>query len=120
MKSSSLLPTLVFCFNIRVMKHKILFRRTGHSLLDMDSGSNGSRSRASSLEKEADSPLLSSGSGEDSDAVAGKKGRGSRGGSRGSKKKFTKKKSTPRVDGRLSKVLNILYFLFNFSFYTQL
>ena len=70
----------------------------------MDSGSNGSRSRASSLEKEADSPLLSSGSGEDSDAAAGKKGRGSRGGSRGSKKKFTKKKSTPRVDGRLSKV----------------
>ncbi len=76
----------------------------------MDSGSNGSRSRASSLEKEADSPLLSSGSGEDSDAAAGKKGRGSRGGSRGSKKKFTKKKSTPRVDGRLSKV----------SFYTDL
>ena len=74
----------------------------------MDSGSNGSRSRASSLEKELgpDSPLLTSGSGDDSETGVKKGGRGSRGGR--SKKRFTKKKSTPRIDGRLSKVILLL------------
>ena len=40
-----------------------------------------------------------------------KGGKGSRGGSRGSKKRFTKKKSTPRIDGRLAKVVAPQYLL---------
>ena len=57
--------------------------------------------RASSLEKELDSPFthLSTNSGEESDGKPKPKGRGR------SKKKFTKKKSTPRVvDGHVEKV----------------
>jgi len=83
------------------------FFRRGHSLLDLaDSASNGSMSRASSLEKELDSPVtqFSTASGEDSDNTSKSKGKG-----RGrNKKKFTKKKSTPRTDGRVAKVTSFL------------
>ena len=58
------------------------------------------------MEKELDSPQthLSTNSGEeDSDAMVGGRPRG-RGGSRAkNRKKFTKKKSTPRIDGRVAK-----------------
>jgi len=95
-------------------------RRTGHNLLDMDSASNGSASRASSLEKELDSPLthLSTASGDESDPPSKGRGQdddsdvGSKGRPRGrgrSKKKLTKKKSTPRVtDPQVATVTNFL------------
>ena len=79
------------------------FRGRRHLLDDNASGSN---SRASSLDPDSPNTLVSTNSGEDSDPTVGSKGKPRRG--RPNKKKFTKKKSTPRPEPRVKKVSDIL------------
>ena len=79
------------------------FRRSRHLLDDNASGSN---SRASSLDPDSPNTLVSTNSGEDSDPTVGSKGKPRRG--RPNKKKFTKKKSTPRPEPRVKKVTDYL------------
>ena len=77
------------------------FRRRGL----LDENASGSNSRASSLDP--DSPgTFGTNSGEDSDPTVGSKGKPRRG--RPNKKKFTKKKSTPRPEPRVKKVTEYL------------
>eukprot|EP00092_Neocalanus_flemingeri_P060395 GFUD01072376.1.p1 GENE.GFUD01072376.1~~GFUD01072376.1.p1 ORF type:complete len:1825 (+),score=446.63 GFUD01072376.1:95-5569(+) len=104
---------------IRQQSHHTRHGRRAHNILDdRDQSSNGSwtvsrDSRASSIEKElgfpeADSPatLPSTNSGDDSDPTLGPKGKPRRG--RPNKKKFTKKRTTPRPEPRVAKVSQYL------------
>jgi len=104
---------------IRQQSHHTRHGRRAHNILDdRDHSSNGSwnvsrDSRASSMEKElgfpeADSPatLPSTNSGDDSDPTLGPKGKPRRG--RPNKKKFTKKRTTPRPEPRVAKVSQYL------------
>ena len=72
----------------------------------MDDNASGSNSRASSLDPDSPNTLVSTNSGEDSDPTVGSKGKLRRG--RPNKKKFTKKKSTPRPEPRVKKVTDYL------------
>ena len=78
------------------------FRRRGL----LDDNASGSNSRASSLDPDSPNTLVSTNSGEDSDPTVGSKGKPRRG--RPNKKKFTKKKSTPRPEPRVKKVTEYL------------
>ena len=77
--------------------------RRGHLLDDTASGSN---SRASSLDPDSPNTHPSTNSGEDSDPTVGSKGKPKRG--RPNKKKFTKKRTTPRPEPRVKKVTDYL------------
>ena len=103
---------------IRQQSHNTRNSRSNRHLLDGDASSNGSwavsrDSRASSVEKEVldpDSPhtLISTNSAEeDSDPTLGPRGK-PRARGRPSKKKFTKKRHTPRPEPRVAKVSQFL------------